>query len=217
MLVAGPGGCGEQPRGVCGSQGCKELLWLVIGVLGRPSLRGLVGVGTQAMHKLCVEEGMVVRLPSNVYGLAKRIQREEAQAIGETGRSPTLEELATALQVSPEQVRTTQQACARLSPSRILRYDMAMLQLARGSNTCCFPGAYCLLALCPLRPYDALLAFPLDAVIAFQPEVMMAFFDVVAVLAALVFSSERMRCCFGLPHQGVLSLAAEAGIFWWFG
>lgn len=86
-----------------------------------PRLRGLGFVDMQAMHKLCVEEGMIVRLPSNVYDLAKRIQREEAQAICETGRSPTPEELASALQISPEQVRTTQQACSLRSLEQVLR------------------------------------------------------------------------------------------------
>jgi DNA-directed RNA polymerase sigma subunit (sigma70/sigma32) len=69
---------------------------------------------TQAVSRSVVDEGTVVRLPLNVYDLARRIRRislDIAESGARYGNKPTAEEVAAAVKLPAEKVQKILQVC----------------------------------------------------------------------------------------------------------
>jgi DNA-directed RNA polymerase sigma subunit (sigma70/sigma32) len=69
---------------------------------------------TQAVSRSVVDEGTVVRLPLNVYDLARRIRRislDIAETGARYGNKPTAEEVAAAVKLPAEKVQKILQVC----------------------------------------------------------------------------------------------------------
>ena len=59
----------------------------------------------QAISRALAEQARTIRMPVHVVGTLNKVVREQRRLVQESGREPTLEEVATALDLDPERVR----------------------------------------------------------------------------------------------------------------